>query len=407
MPGESKELILWIGPLLEEKKLEEMVANGECTTVSANLAEWNFIKYFIRETTSEIIALSAIRTVEWPKNSVLSYKQSPLEKYFNGRLVLKNVGFCNIFGVSHLSRAKSLVSKAGELASAIDDDTFVNIFVYSMHLPFMKAASAFKASHGNSRYKLIVPDLPLNMDTSTLLRKKLKQVDWRNIQLQMKDVDGYILYTRQMADYLQISEEKYMVCEGIANIDLLEMPLPDVSWRQGRKRLIYAGNLDSKYRIENLVRAFGLVDDSNALLEIYGKGSGEDAVRAACSETDNAHFCGYRANDEIISLMRGSTFVVNPRPVDLDCAEYSCPSKTLEAMACGVPMLTTQLPGIPEIYLDNLLILDDSSISAMAHSLSEALRLNQSQIAEIGLRARETVEKRSRDLTVKMHSFMK
>lgn len=91
MPGESKELILWIGPLLEEKKLEEMVANGECTTVSANLAEWNFIKYFIRETNSEIIALSAIRTVEWPKNSVLSYKQSPLEKYFNGRLVLKTL----------------------------------------------------------------------------------------------------------------------------------------------------------------------------------------------------------------------------------------------------------------------------------------------------------------------------
>lgn len=407
MSGKSRDLILWIGPLLEEKELERMVENGECATVSANLAEWNFLKYFVRETSNEIVALSAIRTIEWPKNKVLGYKRRPVESHLGGRLKLYNVGFNNVFGISHLSRGGSLVSKARELAASIDDEVLVNIFVYSMHLPFMKAASAFKAVHRNSIYKLIVPDLPLNMNTSTPLRKVLKRADWRNIQRRMGDVDGFILYTRQMADYLQLAKDKYMVCEGIANIDLIDLPLPEANWDQEGKRFIYAGNLDAKYRIENLVKAFGMIDDSSARLEIYGKGSGEETVKAACSEIENAQYCGYRSNEEIVSLMRQATFVVNPRPIDLACAEYSCPSKTLEAMACGVPILTTKLPGIPKAYLDKLLILDDSSIPAMARSLSSALRFSQAEVAEMGLRAKETVSKRSRELTVQMQSFMR
>lgn len=405
--GERRELILWIGPLLEEGELEQMVENGECDTVSANLAEWNFLKYFVRESNSKIIALSAIRTIEWPKNKVLRYGKRSEESYFDGRLTLDNVGFCNVFGVSHLSRSKSLVSRARELAAAIDDKTFVNVFVYSMHLPFMKAASAFKARHGNCSYKLIVPDLPLNMNTSTALRKVLKRIDWRSIQSQMINVDGYILYTRQMADYLRLPEDSYMVCEGIANADLLELPLPSFDREREEKRFIYAGSLDAEYRVENLVKAFGMLDDPNARLEIYGKGSGEEEVKNACSESRNALYCGYRSNKEIISLMRKATFVVNPRPINLACAEYSCPSKTLEAMACGVPMLTTRLPGIPEKYLSNLLVIDGSSISEMARSLSKSLLLSQSEMARLGYNARKTVSERSRDLTTQMLSFVK
>lgn len=405
MPGKRKELILWIGPLLEEGKLEKMVAKGECATVSANLAEWNFLKCFVRETESNVVALSAIRTIEWPKKKVFYYKQAPTERHLDGRLVLNNVGFCNVFGISHLSRGKSLASMARKLAGSLDEAVTVNLFVYSMHLPFMEAASAFKAVHRNTRYKLIVPDLPLNMNTSTPLRKFLKRVDWRNIQYRMRDVDGYILYTRQMADYLGITADKHMVCEGIANIDLLELPMPDFDWEKEGKRFIYAGNLDAKYRIEDLVKAFGLIDDSLARLEIYGKGSGEEAVKAACSKTRNVRYCGYKSNDEIISRMRTSTFVVNPRPVDLECAEYSCPSKTLEAMACGVSFASSKLPGIPSVYWNYLFRLDCDTISHLAESLKKLVCMNQTDICKISKQARNFIRERSRSSIRAMLDF--
>ena len=319
--------------------------------------------------------------------------------------MLNNVGFCNVFGISHLSRGKSLISKARKLAASLDEDIAVNLFVYSMHLPFMKAASAFKAVHRNTRYKLIVPDLPLNMNTSTPLRKFLKRVDWRNIQSQMHFVDGYILYTRQMADYLRINNDKYMVCEGIANIDLLELPMPDLDWERGGKRFIYAGNLDAKYRIEDLVKAFGLIDDQTARLEIYGKGSGEETVKAACSETRNARYCGYKSNDEIVSRMRTSTFVVNPRPVDLDCAEYSCPSKTLEAMACGTAFASSRLPGIPPEYWGYIVSLDCSTVKQLSKELHALTEMDLLEVRMIRERARRFVHERSRTLIRLMLDF--
>ena len=401
-----KEMILWIGPLLDEPELEEMVKNGECATTSANLAEWNFLKYFVQETQCDIVALSAIRAIEWPKNKKLYYRGSPVETYFDGRLRLHNEGFCNIFGISHLARGNALAVKAKEVASSLSDDTFVNLFVYSMHLPFMKAAKVFKDHHPNCCYKLIVPDLPLNMNTSTPLRKVLKGIDWRNIQSGFSAVDGFILYTRQMADYLKLQPNQFIVCEGIANLSLLDKrALHGMTSFKKRKTFLYAGNLDAKYRIENLVKSFGMVNDPEADLVVYGKGTGSNEVEAACSEVCNATFGGYRPNDEITSLMLDAYCVVNPRPIDIDCAEYSCPSKTLEAMACGVAFASSRLPGIPEEYWDYIYELDCSDSDHLANSLSDLLSMSADDVRLMGENASNYIEARSRASITSMLSF--
>ena len=399
-------MILWIGPLLDELELEEMVKNGECATASANLAEWNFLKYFVQETQCNLVALSAIRTIEWPKNKKLFYREKSVETYFDGRLRLHNEGFCNIFGISHLSRAASLQRAAKRLACDLDPDIYVQVIVYSMHLPFMKAAEAFVHAHSNSCYKLIVPDLPLNMNTTTSLRRVLKQIDWRCIQKHMRSVDGYILYTRQMANYLHLDDEQYMVCEGIANIDLIssdtgvmQEDAPD------QRTCIYAGNLDPKYGIERLIDVFGLLDTSRYTLQIFGRGSGEDKIANKCDETENVQFMGFRPNREIIEIEKRASFVINPRPTTLNCANYSCPSKTLEAMACGTPLITTKLPGIPSSYFDYLIELNDDSDKSMVKSLQKAFDLEDSKRQKIGREAQDFVLSRSHLLVRKILAF--
>ena len=396
MQDKKKELILWIGPVLDEPELEGMVKSGECVTTSANLAEWNFLKYFMRETESHVLALSAIRTIEWPKNHKLHYRERPAEAYFDGKLQLLNIGYCNVFGLSHLARSRALVAKAKDIAAGVDDDVFVNLFVYSMHLPFMKAAAAFKAAHPNCCYKMIVPDLPLNMNTSTSLRKVLKRLDWLNIQRGLSNVDGFILYTQQMAEYLHLNDGQYMVCEGIANLNLLNYVTIDRFKQKSRnKTILYAGNLDAKYRIENLVYAFGELNDHSLRLCIYGKGTGMSAVAEACAKTMNASFGGYRSNEEILKLMQNAYFVINPRPIDIDCAEFSCPSKTLEAMAIGVAFASSKLPGIPEEYWRYIHALDCTDVESLSASLKQLLSLDVSGVQMRNNDARLFIERRS------------
>lgn len=406
MSDRKNSMILWIGPLLNEPKLEEMVKNGECDTVSANLAEWNFLKYIVQESQDDIVVLSAIRTIEWPKNKKLYYRGNPIEAYFDGRLSLYNEGFCNAFGISHLSRAASLQRAAKRLARDLDPDIYVQVIVYSMHLPFMKAAEAFVHAHSNSCYKLIVPDLPLNMNTTTSIRRILKQIDWRCIQKHMCSVGGYILYTQQMANYLHLDDGQYMVCEGIANIDLISSDAgiehedaPD------ERTCIYAGNLDSKYGIERLIDVFGLLDTSDYTLQIFGRGSGEDKIAKKCGETENVQFMGFRPNHEIVEIEKRASFVINPRPTNLNCANYSCPSKTLEAMACGTPLITTRLPGIPSCYFDYLIELNDDSDTSIVESLQKAFDLEDSKRQKIGKEAQDFVLRRSHLLVRKILAF--
>lgn len=406
MAGNRKELILWIGPLLDEIELESMVERGECDTVSANLAEWNYLKYFIRDTDCEIVALSAIRTVEWPINKKIVYNSRQVEHFFDGRLALHNIGFCNMFGVSHLVREKALVAKAKEIAGSIDSSVYVNLFVYSMHLPFMKAASAFMERHRNSCYKLIVPDLPLNMNTSTSMRRVLKEIDWKNIQQQMKYVDGFILYTYQMSEYLRIPDRKFMVCEGIANMDLLQLPSRDLDAEITNNKLcLYAGSLDERYEIDQLVEAFDSIDIDGASLEIYGRGSGEERVRNACIAARKARFYGFKPNAFIVHRMMKAFLVINPRPTRLALAEYSCPSKTIEAMALGVPFASSKLSGIPEDYWDYIFPLEFDSTCQLATCLEGLLSQDTFLLRKRGLDSKTFIRGRSRELVKTMLEF--
>lgn len=406
MTGQGKELIFWIGPLCDEAELEGMIQRRECATASANLAEWNYLKYFAQMYDVPIVVWSALRTIEYPKNSRFSYPSRRVEYFLDDRIELHNVGYCNLFGISHLSREHSLVRAAKDYARQLDEGTFVQLFVYSMHLPFMRAAAAFKRIHPNCSYKLIVPDLPLNMDTSTPIRRVLKQIDWARIRREESAVDGFVLYTKQMADYLDLSPCDYMVCEGVADLDLLSSPRYEIPQEPHRDRVcIYVGSLDKEYRVENLVMAFGQIDDSHARLEVYGTGSGEAEVRAACESIRSAYFGGFIPNAVARERVSRAFLVINPRPTNLPCASYSCPSKTLEAMASGTAMLTTRLSGIPLSYQERLLILDDSSISAMASSLYRALSLDAGEINRIGKEARCFIQGRSEQLIREIWNF--
>ena len=57
---------------------------------------------------------------------------------------------------------------------------------------------------------------------------------------------------------------------------------------------------------------------------------------------------GCVTNDEIVRLQCEATLLVNPRPSDKEFCKYSFPSKTIEYMASGTPVLMTKLPGVPD-----------------------------------------------------------
>ena len=83
--------------------------------------------------------------------------------------------------------------------------------------------------------------------------------------------------------------------------------------------------------------------------------------------------------------------LINPRPVGESYTKYSFPSKTIEYMLSGTPLLMTQLEGVPSGYFDHVYSAGDGSFEALRAGLSEAMDATDAQRKEKGERARNFI----------------
>lgn len=104
-------------------------------------------------------------------------------------------------------------------------------------------------------------------------------------------------------------------------------------------------------------------------------------------------YFGVKFNDEIGKAEQRATLLINPRPTDKEFVKYSFPSKNMEYMSSGTPLLTTRFPGMPADYYPYVYILDEEAPEGMANSLKEILGQSEATLHQKGLSAQEFVLK--------------
>ena len=78
--------------------------------------------------------------------------------------------------------------------------------------------------------------------------------------------------------------------------------------------------------------------------------------------------------------------------------KYSFPSKTIEYMASGTPVLMTRLPGVPSEYFDYVYTIEDETSEGICKTLTTILSKEKQELKEFGVRAKEFVkEKKSQE----------
>lgn len=203
--------------------------------------------------------------------------------------------------------------------------------------------------------------------------------------------NAYVVLTEAMNSLVNPHGRPHIVMEGLVEICGTESH-PAVHRSDSETKVVmYAGALFEKYGVLALLHAFSLVSDTRAQLWICGAGCLESAVQEATQKDARIRYLGVIPNREVLAIQREATLLVNPRPSSEEFTKYSFPSKNMEYMASGTPVLTTKLPGMPEEYHRHVYLFDDESIPGMARKLTEVLSLPVVELQAKGRSAQEFV----------------
>src|ERR1035441_137293 len=144
--------------------------------------------------------------------------------------------------------------------------------------------------------------------------------------------------------------------------------------------VVYIGRMDVKKGLRELIDAAASLHPQRSNLHVYLLGEGPDRpiLQAAIQAHDaagNIHALPGCAPDDVAVWMAAADLVTLPSYME------GCPNVVLEALACGRPVVATNVGGIPEIMSDACgCLVPPHEPAALAHALAAVLDASWDEI---------------------------
>jgi len=230
----------------------------------------------------------------------------------------------------------------------------------------------------------IVTDVPDLLSGSRLVKAVSNFV--------IRHCTDYVFLTQAMNDLLNPSGKPYVILEGHADI-AMEKKEPSLNRKATPRVCMYAGGVSRQYGLSNLVEGFQKAALPNARLHIYGSGDYVEELKKVAAKDQTIVYGGMLLSGQVVEKEMEATLLVNPRPTTEEYVKYSFPSKTMEYMSTGTPVLTTVLPGMPREYYPYVYLMEDETPQGIGTRLREVLSGTDEALFVQGQKARRFILK--------------
>ena len=257
------------------------------------------------------------------------------------------------------------------------------VLVYTTYAQWLGAALDVKKEFPNLIVVPIVTDLIDNAMDHAGNRTPLKR-----IQVKLEDkaehklykyVDKFVLISKLMTECIPEAEGKNIVIECMAPKGSLDMRVR-AKKNVEQRTLLYTGTLNEYGGVDMLVDAFLKTTDKRFKLVICGGGGDTTHIEEAAARDGRIDFKGSVSREEAVRLQQTSTMLINPRLPNGSITKYSFPSKTMEYMTSGTPMIGYKLEGIPDEYYKHMFIPASHSVEDLTACINETLLLPQEEL---------------------------
>ena len=265
----------------------------------------------------------------------------------------------------------------------ISQSTFGNnepmiALVYTPAVMFIEPLVQLKRKYPNFHVCCVITDLiddAMNFDSNRSFLKRIQIAREKKLQKSLyKGIDFFVLLSKAMEEKIPEAVGQNIVIEGIYGRH--ELPVVENTCRnENLKIILYGGTLQEFSGVNDFVDAFMLLKGENYRLVICGSGFCESHIKESAKKDDRIDYRGIVSREELLLLQRKATLLINPRKPTEEITRFSFPSKTIEYLVSGTPMLGYKLEGIPVEYYDYFYTVDDLSLQGMANKLEEVLSL--------------------------------
>ena len=301
-----------------------------------------------------------------------------------------NCGFINLPVFKQISRAVTTYSAVKKLIKQEGAENLC-LLNYDLHPDICLALKLIKKRYKKVQTCAVLPDIPNallvvssggNMNFKSRFNAKIKSSF-------INQFDSYVFLTEYMKDVVKTEGKRYAIVEGIYNSNQ-----PELSKSKNNKKIIlYTGQLNAAYGMENLLVAFTEIYKENKDYELWicGGGGLTQTIKELSKECDGIKYFGYVGPDKVRECQENATVLINPRQNTGDFTKYSFPSKTMEYLASGRPVIGYKLDGIPDEYDEYMVYVKDNSISALKETLMQTCSLSNKEREMMGAKARRFI----------------
>lgn len=232
------------------------------------------------------------------------------------------------------------------------------------------------AKHMRKKSVLILADYSGENSYQNLLRKVYAKLMLRRIQA----YDVVIGLSETTKHFLKQGQQFICVEGGIAQsvYDYFEPSSEDMVNNHDETIYMYAGILEPVTGVDMLLNAFSRNWNPSLRLKISGKGSLEKMVLDAAKKDCRVSYLGCVPYEQYLSNLKSADVLINPRNMNLPENVNNFPSKIMEYLATGKPIISTRFSGW-ERYQEYISFCDST-----AEGLQEALEQNSERKCSAG-----------------------
>ena len=199
---------------------------------------------------------------------------------------------------------------------------------------------------------------------------------------------GYICLTEGLKNLFNPNNRPSYVFEGL--VEEREFAKFD---ENVKPYFFFGGALMQRYGIYNLIDAFKELNNSSIDLYICGHHGDKAKIKDEIKGNNNIKFLGLLPMNKVLEYEYNAIASINPRPFSEDLDRFSIPSKTLEYMSMGRPVISVRNTILMEKFPNDVIWAQSSNKENLIKAMKAVLSMTEVERENMGEETKNRVLK--------------